>query len=294
MLSSRAPGRVEFVEVRKPRKKPPTWVGASQRARSSLSTLRPPKLPSNLVSDLVEFGETEAEAFAVGSQHEESQRSYPRGFNPDLEARARGELRGDDGPWHDPEEYRREITPPPPRGPSASGLDEGLEMRAALEAVMASVPPPGRAAAVPQIDPAALQDTALAELRSALEASLGLHDDWLRESEDQLVELLGVIARRVIAREVRMDPGLVRSLVREGLEALGGADRVVVRLGQAFSGAAEQLSDELESSGQNCQVFVDPELSRHGCVIETAFGRVDETLEARLDQVLSALAPEED
>lgn len=94
-------------------------------------------------------------------------------------------------------------------------------MRAALEAVMASVPPPARGVQAPELDPGALQDAALQELRGALEQSLGLREDWLRESEEQLVELVSVIARRVIAREVRSDPGLVRALVREGLEALG-------------------------------------------------------------------------
>ncbi|MGE0326275.1 MAG: FliH/SctL family protein [Polyangiaceae bacterium] len=293
MLSSRAPGRVEFIEVRKPRKKPPTWVGASQRARSGLSTLRPPKLPSNVVGEGFVSDGGELEEFSPPPNRQGFAQEYPRGFNPSLEARARGEFLEEAGAYHDPDEYRREITPPPPRPGAPQGLQDGVELRAAMDAVMASVPPPVRPP-VAELDSQALQDAALTELRAALEASLGLRDDWLRESEEQLVELVSVIARRVIAREVRSDPGLVRSLVREGIEALGGADRVVVRLGKAFSNAAEQLSDELESSGRTCQVLVDPELSEHGCVIETAYGRVDESLEGRLDQVLGALSPDED
>ena len=120
MLSSRAPGRVEFVEVRKPRKKPPTWVGASQRARSSLSTLRPPKLPSNLAQDLVDFTDPDD-----GRQPRDGRQEYPRGYNPEFAAG--GELQGDEA-WHDPSEYRREITPPPPRGPQPTDLEGGLEM----------------------------------------------------------------------------------------------------------------------------------------------------------------------
>ncbi len=290
MLSSRVPGRVEFVEVRKPRKKPPTWVGASQRARSGLATLKPPRLPSNLVADLVEFGESDDARAPLGHAGEGEQ-EYPRGYNPSAGQDTAGQQSEADDPWHDPDDYRREITPPPPRGPEA--VEAGLEMRAALEAVMASVPPPTHGQVGVGLDRDALQDAALAELRGALEANLGLRDDWLRESEEQLVELVSVIARRVIAREVRSDPGLVRSLVREGLGALGGADRVVVRLGEGFAGACQQLSEELESNGSSCQVLVDPELSEHGCVIETAYGRVDESLEARLDQVLGALLPED-
>ncbi|MCA9640298.1 MAG: hypothetical protein H6718_17995 [Polyangiaceae bacterium] len=294
MLSSRAPGKVEFIEVRKPRKKPPTWVGASQRARSGLATLRPPKLPSNVVGDGFVSDDCEVEEFSGAPQPRSPQQGYPRGFNPEFEARAQSEFFEQEGDYHDPGEYRREITPPPPRPAVAGGTSEGLEMRAAMDAVMASVPPPVRPPQVAELDALALQDAALSELRAALEASLGLRDDWLRESEEQLVELVSVIARRVIAREVRSDPGLVRSLVREGIDALGGADRVVVRLGEAFAGAAEQLSDDLESSGRSCQVVVDPELSHHGCVIETAYGRVDESLEGRLDQVLGALTPDEE
>lgn len=69
---------------------------------------------------------------------------------------------------------------------------------------------------------------------------------------------------------------------------------MVVRLGEAFATAADQLSEELEAGGNGCQVLVDPELSAHGCVIETAYGRVDESLEGRLDEVLGALSPEVD
>lgn len=105
----------------------------------------------------------------------------------------------------------------------------------------------------------------------------------------EIVELATVIARRVIGRELSIDPSLVEGLVREGIDALGQHDRLVVRLGNRFAEAGEALARRLQTNGTTVDLVLDPELEEYGCIVETNLGRVDESIETRLATLLEAL-----
>lgn len=133
-------------------------------------------------------------------------------------------------------------------------------------------------------------------LVSAFEQALGLlaseRERLLVETAGQVAELAAMIARRVIGRELSLDPMLVRELVREGIEALGQHDRVVVRVGKAFQPARQALQEELRTDGGRFEVRLDPSLGDYGCLVETELGQVDESIESRLETLLQALRPD--
>lgn len=111
----------------------------------------------------------------------------------------------------------------------------------------------------------------------------------LESAEPELVNLVRVICRRVVLHEVSVNPHVVERLVQEGLAALGRGDRVTVRLGPFFSDARDALLDELKHKGVDCVVLIDPSVGPHGCQLETQFGRVDESVETRLDVLMRGL-----
>jgi flagellar biosynthesis/type III secretory pathway protein FliH len=112
------------------------------------------------------------------------------------------------------------------------------------------------------------------------------------QTASQLAELAAVIARRVIAREISLHPQLVFDLVREGLDALGRHDRVVVRLGSGFESQREALVQRLADRGSRADVRVEAQLPEHACLVETELGQVDESVESRLATLLHALRPD--
>jgi hypothetical protein len=114
----------------------------------------------------------------------------------------------------------------------------------------------------------------------------------LARTAEQLAELAQVIARRVIAHELSVDPSLVRGLVAEGLAALGEHDRCLVRVGERFASERDAIVAEFQASGRTCEVVVDATLDAYGCLVETELGRVDESLDARLATLLQALRPD--
>jgi hypothetical protein len=141
----------------------------------------------------------------------------------------------------------------------------------------------------PTVDPALVQALEHAVLLLAAERERVLSD-----TAGQIAQLAVLIARRVIGRELTLDPSLVRGLVREGIEALGQHDRVSIRLGAGFAPVQERLEEDLRSSGAKLDLRFDPSLDAYGCLVETELGQVDESIESRLETLLHALKPDPD
>lgn len=202
------------------------------------------------------------------------------------------------------------VTLRPPRVPSglepAGGELEGADPDVSEMRLAAAVEAPPTA---PQAEPApaapvaerrsdtfideiapAVDDEALATLTRAVREITTLRDEIFATTEQQLVELVGLVVRRVVAREVSVNPRLLRGLVREGLEALGAHDRVAVRIGPGFADVRRELETELSQEGTHCAVSVDASLDRFACIVQTELGQVDESVESRLSALLDALA----
>ena len=212
------------------------------------------------------------------SQRASSKRESPSLKPPRLPAEFVDAVRQELGEMPQPE--RRSMRPSEaavPRPPSMPPPD----------AFAVVEPGPLTAAAKPSIDP---------ELTHAFEEAVELliHERQrvFEQTASQLAELAAVIARRVIAREISLHPQLVFDLVREGLDALGKHDRVVIRLGGGFEGQRAALEQRLLDRGSRAEVRVEPQLPEHACLVETELGQVDESVETRLATLLHALRPD--
>ena len=175
----------------------------------------------------------------------------------------------------------------------ASRPPRASEMPARLPSIPAPAPLPN-VELVPGpvqmiVDPVATQ-----AFEQAVELLVLERSRVLEQTAAQLGELATIIARRVIAHEISLNPNIVSGLVQEGLSALGAHDRVLVRIGGAFREARSNLERRLADRGAHAEVRLDESLSEYGCIVETELGRVDESVEARIATLLQALKPESD
>jgi len=125
--------------------------------------------------------------------------------------------------------------------------------------------------------------------RTAIEEMAKTRAQMLEAAAGQLAALAAIIARRVIARELTLAPGILEDLVREALEALSDQDRVRVRVGRGFQSAVDGLERQLALRGNEFRIFVEDGLADYDCVVETELGQVDESVEKRLEKLLAAL-----
>jgi flagellar biosynthesis/type III secretory pathway protein FliH len=135
-------------------------------------------------------------------------------------------------------------------------------------------------------------DATISALEKSVEELSLLRGRMMEETEEQLVTLAATIAQRVIGREISLDPEILLTLAAEGIDALGDRDRVVVRFG--FLDRDDLLAsmvDRLKRRAPRCEVLQDPSLGPGQCIVESEFGQVDESVDARLDNVVRALLP---
>jgi hypothetical protein len=127
-------------------------------------------------------------------------------------------------------------------------------------------------------------------LERSIEEIAALRKTIMSETEQQLVELAAAIARRVIGRELALNPDILLGLAAEGLDALAEGDRVKVRVGTMYGDATiAAFRARVKARAAHVEVDYDEKLGPGACVVETELGRVDESVELRLTSVLAHL-----
>lgn len=127
-------------------------------------------------------------------------------------------------------------------------------------------------------------DAALTSVREAV-------PQMLRQAETAVKELAVRVAQKFVTTCPVTEERL-RSLVKSTLEGMSDSHKIEVSLHpedlKLLAEARQDLADELHCSGQ--LIFkAAPNLSRGGCWVETDFGDLDATIEAKAKQIHSLL-----
>jgi flagellar assembly protein FliH len=141
---------------------------------------------------------------------------------------------------------------------------------------------------------AAARKQTMAELQEALERLArsvdeiaGLRSRLRREAEADLVQLAIAIARRVIRRELAVDPDALHGLVLGALGRLKMQEINRVRVHSAHAGIVAAL---LRDRGSAIEVVSDPSAEPGAAVFETDRGNLDASVESQLSEIERGLA----
>lgn len=103
-----------------------------------------------------------------------------------------------------------------------------------------------------------------------------------REAEPELVRLALAIARRILRRELTVDPESLLGLLKAGLEKIESSEAHRVRINPEHAGMLAKL---LEGSARPVTVVADPALPVGAVLFETSRGTVDAGLETQLKEI---------
>ncbi len=121
----------------------------------------------------------------------------------------------------------------------------------------------------------------MTEIRHAKQA-------WLTRWETGAVHVAAAIAKRLVRRELARNPEITLALVREALELASGSSQVRLHLNPAdhetLRPQIDILLGELAGLG-NAEIVADPQTAPGGCRVETAFGMIDQQLDAQLARI---------
>jgi flagellar assembly protein FliH len=127
----------------------------------------------------------------------------------------------------------------------------------------------------------------LRRIGQTIEELGGLRQTLIQQTEREMVQLALTLARRVVHREVTLDPDLAGALAHVALDRLGTNTPATIRLNPEDYTVVAQ--DSARWGGQTVTVVPDPSISRGGCLVESAYGSVDATIERQFDELSRAL-----
>jgi flagellar assembly protein FliH len=131
-------------------------------------------------------------------------------------------------------------------------------------------------------------DAMLRRVAQTLEELERLRKAIIKDTERQMVQLALALARRLVHREVSIDPSLVAAMAHVALERLGEATPATIRLNpDDYTTVAAQRGERWE--GAQVTIVPDPAVSRGGCLVESDFGTVDGRIDAQFDEMTRAL-----
>ncbi len=130
----------------------------------------------------------------------------------------------------------------------------------------------------------ALLDSAIQKLARAVAEVAGYRADYRRESEQELVKLSTAIARKIIRRELTIDPTSLQGVIKAALEGLNSSEIYRIRLAPPDAAALER---HLQAIGlpQTIEICPDPALERGAVLFETVRGLVDAGIQTQLAEI---------
>lgn len=178
----------------------------------------------------------------------------------------------------------------PHSGPSQGGprelggADEAIEQareagyRAGLAAGREEAQAGARAEAQAQLQPL------LERVARACQELAALRPRLREQAEADLVRLAVAIARRVVRRELTIDPQAIRGLIQAALNELAVREVSRVRVHPEFAQMVRSLLGE--AGRENAiEVLADPAMERGGVLFETAHGNLDASVETQLAEI---------
>jgi len=103
-----------------------------------------------------------------------------------------------------------------------------------------------------------------------------------REAEPELVRLALAIARRILRRELTIDPESLLGVLKAGLEKIESAEIHRVRVHPEHAAILTRL---LEGSARAVEIVADPGLPVGAVIFETSRGSIDTGLETQLKEI---------
>jgi len=106
--------------------------------------------------------------------------------------------------------------------------------------------------------------------------------------EDEIATLAMMVARHLIRRELKLDPTHVISAIRQAVDILPVATKnIVVFLHPEDAALVRESLTLSDDDEQRWKIVEDPMLSRGGCKLETEYSRIDASVEARINSVIT-------
>ena len=135
-------------------------------------------------------------------------------------------------------------------------------------------------------------ETVVQQMTNLLQEIQNQRGSLYKACERDMLQLVLSISKKILHHEVHLPDEVIMATLQEVSKHIVDQRKVVIRLNPADFQFLHAHSDKLSpmgKGGQDAEMIKDPSITRGGCVVETAFGDVDGTIETQLDQIVSLI-----
>jgi flagellar assembly protein FliH len=113
--------------------------------------------------------------------------------------------------------------------------------------------------------------------------------DLDQQVEQELVQLAAAIARQIFRREIKTEPGTIVAIVREALSQLPVSSRSISVHLHPEDAVLVRSALAVSDDDRHWRVVDDPVLARGDCQVTTENSRIDASVDARLNAIISSI-----
>jgi len=134
-------------------------------------------------------------------------------------------------------------------------------------------------------------EAVLRDAEKELKEAQTKREEILKSTEPQIVELIAKILEKLVGNIHKTNPQIILHLVREGLSESVGSDDMKLKLSPDDYDYVQEHFDEISEQvgSRKIELVKDAALKPMDCVIETAYGNVDSSLDQQFESLKADL-----
>lgn len=128
----------------------------------------------------------------------------------------------------------------------------------------------------------------LALLRGVIDEIRDSKEKLLEEIEPEVIEIIKIVLRKILLREVKLDEELVLRVVKAAVKKLEERSKIVLRVNPDDLPKVVEKREEFFKSIEGLKeldIVEDPRVGKGGCIVEGGVGVVDARIERQIEEV---------
>jgi flagellar assembly protein FliH len=167
--------------------------------------------------------------------------------------------------------------------PKAPAIDVAKLERAAFDSGYLQGQKSGKELAEQKLEAATLKYS------EALQEVSSLKDVLRTQVEREVVKLAVEVAKKIVYREIRIDPAIIQTLVRVALSHVADKSSVTIHLSPVdYTYLLKQRPELAQAEGKDIAYLADNSIEQGGCLIRTECGDIDARIEEKFREVENA------
>jgi len=132
-------------------------------------------------------------------------------------------------------------------------------------------------------------DAAMRKYSEALQEISSLKSVLRTQVEREVVKLAVEVAKKIVYREIHIDPAIIQTLIRVALSHVAEKSSVTIYLSPVdYSYLIKQRPELAQSEGRDMTFLSDNSIAQGGCLIQTECGDIDARIEEKFREVENA------